>query len=241
MARSYGKILATLTTDDEFNDLAGDEQTLYFRLLGHPTLSLIGKLDYRPHHWCRYARNWTRETVEHLVVALADRRYVAVDYATEELLIRTLTKHDGIPVGNAKLRKGLWAAWGSIASPELRSVAVANLPHEVFAFNDAPDAVQKIRRAMAMEPPSDHLSERVPDYLIEQGTGWVPHSPVSFHQPLATSAAPESHAGSERGCGQPVEDVQKFSGFAVSGFNHANEADAVALNGSHNDTSRECQ
>ena len=54
------------------------------------------------------------------MIELEVRRYVAVDRDTEELVIRTLMKHDGIPTSNAKLRKGLWAAWSSVASPELR-------------------------------------------------------------------------------------------------------------------------
>lgn len=195
MARSYGKVHASLVTDDEFNDLCGDEGYLYFRLCGHPKLSLVGCIDYRPHHWAKYARNWDREFVEALVVELEVRRYFAVDRDTEELLIRTLTKHDGIPIGNVKLRKGLWAQWSSIASPDLRRVAVRNMPEALFDYDDAPEAAVKIRRSLQLDPLSDHL----PDYLMrdvsDNGIGHLPDSPASYHLPLDTST---TAAGSDR-------------------------------------------
>lgn len=202
MARSYGKILASLVTDDEFNDLSGDEQALYFRLLGHPTLSLVGLLDYRPHHWAAYSRGWDRNAVEALVCALEARQYVAVDRDTEELLIRTLTRHDGIPFANPKLRKGLWAQWAAIASPVLRRVAVENMPNELLNAGDVPEAALRIARSKGQE----HPTESLPDYLIPSGTGWVPDSPASYRLPPVTSAAvAQSEPGSGWANPQAVE------------------------------------
>lgn len=211
MARSYGKILASLVTDDEFNDLSGDEQALYFRLLGHPALSLVGKLDYRPNHWCRYGRNWTRDTVEALVFELTGRHYLALDLETEEVLIRSLTRHDGIPIGNPKLRKGLWGAWGAVASTELRRIAVANMPNELFNQDDVPANALRIRRSIGEE----HRIEPLPDYLIPQGTGWCPDSPPSIHHPPVTTAVAESDPDSGRADPQVVKNSlsQAWSSF----------------------------
>lgn len=154
MARSYGKILASLVTDDDFNSLPADAQALYFRLLGHPKLTLVGSLDYRPAHLLRLASSWeTTADVEAVVECLEEQLYIVVDRATEELLVRTLMLHDGIPTKNERLRKGLWAAWHGLASAELRQVAVEHMPPDLFLHGDAPDAAVRMRWSEPVEHP----------------------------------------------------------------------------------------
>ena len=185
MARSYGKILASLASDAEFNSLPVDAGYLYLRLLGQPTLTLVGSLRYWPAKWSAYAAEWTRETVEEAVAVLEERAYLLVDRDTEEVLIRTLTRHDGIPTGNPKLRKGLWATWHDLGSIDLRRAAVLNMPPELFLYPDAPDAAVQMRWS--------GQSDSVTDSPIGSPIGSVSDSPVSNLYPPA--AVPGSVPG----------------------------------------------
>lgn len=178
MARSYGKILASAASDDALNSLPSDAGHLYWRLVGQPKLSLVGSVDYRPAKWVSYASDWTRERVEAAVVVLEERGYVLVDRDTEELLIRSLTRHDGIPVANTKLRKGLWAAWHNLASHTLRKVAVENMPPELFLHPDAPDLAVQMRWSGQTDSPTD--------YPIGNPNDSVSDSPVSCLLPPST-------------------------------------------------------
>lgn len=205
MARSFGKLLASTWTDEDFNSLKRTEQWLYMRLLGNPKLSLVGVIDYRPGHWVRLADGVDRATVEAAVEGLEARRYVIVDRDTEELLIRTLTRHDGISTANYKLRKGLWASWAVIASPSLRRAAVENMPAELFD-EYAPDAAVRLRWSEAQEPsmhpPSEPSIEPAMRPSMDSGT--EPSLPPS-------SFPPPSVAGSDEPSDwrMPPEEIEK--------------------------------
>lgn len=140
-------MLATTWVDPEFTALAPMEQWTYFMLLSQPRLTLVGSLDYRPHHWAEHAAGLTRAAVEASVGLLEDALYVVVDRCTEELLIRSMTRHDGLRTGNPKLMAGLWNAWAGVASRRLREVAVVNMPPDLFGQPSTPEAAEKIRRS----------------------------------------------------------------------------------------------
>jgi hypothetical protein len=157
MARSFGKILASLTVDDDFNRLPLDAAYLYLRLLGVPSMTLAGALEYRPAKWTRFSPDWTRDTVEEAVTVLVACGYVAVDHNTEELLVRTFIRHDGIATANSNLRKGLWKAWLDLASADLRRIAVENMPGDLFLDTEvpAPQAAVDMRWSEPTEPSSE--------------------------------------------------------------------------------------
>lgn len=158
MARTFGKLLSSVWLDPDWLTLTRDEQWLYQALLSQPGLSLVGALDYRPRRLAMLNEATTATDIEVFVAGLEDRNYVAVDYDTEELLIRTFTRHDGIAAANKNLRKGMWKAWTEVASPRLRHVAVVNMPPELFAEDEdvpAPDAAVLLRRSPLQERASE--------------------------------------------------------------------------------------
>jgi hypothetical protein len=146
MARSHGKILVDVWLGD-FTCLNVREQWTYFMLLSQPKLTLVGSLDYRPNHWSQHANDIDTGDVDDSVRLLEATGYVVVDRTTEELLIRSMTKHDGLRTGNPKLLQGLWTAWKGIASRSLREVAVVNMPASLFGHECTPEAAEEIRRS----------------------------------------------------------------------------------------------
>lgn len=140
MARSHAKVLCSIWQDPSWCALKPREQWAFTMLLSQPKLSLVGCLDYMPGRWVKYAAGLTEEQVVGMFDGLERAGYVCVDHDTFEILVRTFTVHDGIPIANERLRKGLWGAYAQVGSPLLRKVAVDNMPDEFFDFDVPPEA-----------------------------------------------------------------------------------------------------
>lgn len=190
MARSHAKILCKVWQDPEWCALKPREQWAFTLLLSQPRLNLVGVLDYMPARWVAYGDGLTVEYIELCIAALEQARYVLVDPVTQELLIRTFTRHDGIPIANERLRKGLWGAYEQVGSATLRKVAVDNMPDSFFDF-DVPDEAEHFRRSEPME----WVIERPMEQAQEQGVD-SPEAldlpPLTCHLSPAANAQPDT-------------------------------------------------
>ena len=135
MARTYAKVLVTIWADDDFRTLTDGAQALYLRLLTSPTLNLAGVADWRPKRLAPFTKDMTADVVEHYATELAHKRYIVVDEDTEEVLIRSFVKHDGV-MKNAKVAAGFAKEYAGTASRTIRGVIV----HELTRLrNDSPE------------------------------------------------------------------------------------------------------
>lgn len=218
MARSYGKILGSLYVDDVFNALPVDAAYLYLRLLGVPSMTLVGSLEHRPAKWTRLSPGWDREAVEGFVEVLEAGGYVAVDRSTEELLVRTFVRHDGVATANSNLRKGMWKAWLDLASPELRRIAVLNMPGDLFLDTQVPAPQAAVD--MRWSEPEERASE--PPFGPSFRRGSEPLETDNGH--LETSAGVDSRLPDETikagKLGIDVARSQFRNGSPVEVFNH---------------------
>lgn len=189
MARSHGKILVDIWLDMDFIALDPEAQRAFFMLLSQPKLTLVGSIDYRPHHWAELSAATTQDDVEAAVGRLEVARFVCVDRSTEELLVRSMTRHDGLRSGNPKLLKGLWSAWKSIASVGLRKVAVDNMPASLFDTPETPPSAEQMRRSARM------------DWPIGNPTDATIVPPSAIHRP------PSAVAQSVRQSSAPVDNL----------------------------------
>lgn len=96
MARGHGRILTSIWEDDDFLDLDEREQRLYLFLISQPNLNHAGLLDLTLRRWARKATGLTVAELEERIAALAKARFVVVDEGTEELLIRSFVRNDGV-------------------------------------------------------------------------------------------------------------------------------------------------
>jgi len=119
MARTYAQIKVAIWQDDDFRALPREAQHLYFLLLTSPKLNLAGVSDWRPNRIATLARFCTELQVLNAGELLADGGYILIDPRTEEVLVRTLIRHDGI-LRNPKTAAGMAAAWGSTYSQPIR-------------------------------------------------------------------------------------------------------------------------
>lgn len=155
MARHNAKILASIWSDPDFVACTAGAQRMFFLVLSQTKLTLVGGLDYRPAKWSQLASDTTREDVDKAVDELHAARFLVVDRDTEEVLVRTFTRHD-IPAGrmNINLLKGIWSAWQGLQSTNLRFAAVDNMPEHLWTdarLIPPPEAV-RLRRSRPLEP-----------------------------------------------------------------------------------------
>lgn len=132
MARTYARWkVDTWATDQDWRSLTVDEQWCYFMLCSQAKLSIAGVIDLKLSVWATYADGLTADALKGLVERLETLEMVVVDWDTEELAIRSFTRHDG-SFDNRNSGRGVWSAIGSIASPKLRQVVVENLPDKAW-------------------------------------------------------------------------------------------------------------
>lgn len=205
MARSFMKVYASIWGDPEFRRLSRNAQLLYILLGSQPRVTLAGSLDLMPARWSHLSDDTTTDDITGALDELASARFVIVDWATEEVVIRTLPRHelDNHRL-NVNLVKGLWAAWAAIISPTLRKVVVDNLPPSVWekAGASVPDEAQKMRRSPSLELPvrsagSDQRSE--PADRTSRSNDQI--EPISLLSPVALSPVsthPSPEAAAER-------------------------------------------
>lgn len=109
-----------------------------------------------------------------------------IDRETGELLVRSMTKHDGLRTNNPKLMKGLWGAWTGIASPMLRAIAVDNMPDALFEADGVPEAAKRLRRSRRMDCAIPNAIDGQP---IGQSNGQSFRPPPStIHHPTSADA-----------------------------------------------------
>lgn len=96
MPRSHGRIMAAIWNDADFLALPEGPQRLYLFLLSQPDLSHAGLVPMRVRRWAKKVAGATAETVRAYLADLEDARFVVADDDTEEVLIRTFVRNDGV-------------------------------------------------------------------------------------------------------------------------------------------------
>jgi hypothetical protein len=96
MARGHGRILTSIWEDEDFLALGEPEQRLYLFLISQPNLNHAGLLDLTLRRWARKASGLTVAELENRIAELAKARFIVVDDGTEELLIRSFVRNDGV-------------------------------------------------------------------------------------------------------------------------------------------------
>ena len=126
MARDHSRIRLSIWTDPAFLALDRDAQRMYLVLVSQPRLSYCGVLDYVPARLARLAPDEDEASVDHAVKLLEADRFVVVDRSTQELLIRSFVRHDGL-LKTPNVTKAMVSARALVMSEQLRDVIDAEL------------------------------------------------------------------------------------------------------------------
>jgi|GEM_PF-1835647 len=120
MARDRASIRIDMWADDGWRELTMGAQHLYMELLSHPTLTYCGVADWRPGKLAAATRGLTAGDIVAAGAELAESYFIGVDEETEEVLVRSYVKHDGL-MKQPKLVVTMALAFANIASAKLRA------------------------------------------------------------------------------------------------------------------------
>lgn len=97
MARTHARIKVEIwDVGSDFRELSVDAQWAYEMLVSQQGISMCGTLHFAPKKWAKLAAGLTPGRVEDAIRELEDGWYVYVDRETDELLVRTMVKHDRV-------------------------------------------------------------------------------------------------------------------------------------------------
>lgn len=201
MARTHGRIMAAIWNDQDFLALEVGPQRLYMFLLSQPDLSHAGLVPMRVRRWAKKVAGCTLAELVADLKTLEAARFVVTDDETEEVLVRTFVRNDGVykqPKVMLRLREDA----KQIESKALRAAFRAELERlPLDELSDRPGGVhsdQPSTRSSVVAVvntlredfsdveinPSEGVSERVSDTpRVRAG---------AFHQPPTTIPQPPS-------------------------------------------------
>jgi hypothetical protein len=93
-ARQFGKLLKANWAKDAWTNLSADAQWLYAYLVSQPTTDTAGVFPIRTTKWAKGAPDMTEARVKAAARQLADTGWIAVDFHTEEGLLRNHIRDD---------------------------------------------------------------------------------------------------------------------------------------------------
>lgn len=173
MARGHGRILTSIWEDSDFLALEEREQRFYLFLISQPNLNHAGLLDLTLRRWARKASGLTVAELEQRIECLEKARFIVVDDDTEELLIRSFVRNDGVwrmpkvmgamvsgalEITSRKLQAAMLAEMDRIPLEEL-----SDAPAKLRNGGDGPSIreqvsthVETLRRAFGAPDPDPH-------------------------------------------------------------------------------------
>jgi hypothetical protein len=214
MARSFGRVLATIWDDPDFVELSLNAQRMYVFLLSQSDLEHSGLIPLRERRWAKACKESTADQVTADLKELAAARFALVDEDTEELLVRSLIRRDDV-WKQPNVFKAAAASALAAKSPQIKAALYAEI--ERLDLTCANEDSQGVRYGLLqnLEPFAEgsgtngegfaggtHLDHGMGNgYCSNQGA-----SPSPFPDPLSVAPA----AGAADGDAPLREDVERL-------------------------------
>lgn len=156
MAREYAKVLVRLWADDVWRSLSFGAQSLYMAVLTHPSMSYAGVIDWRPPRLRKIAADWDAQSFAVAADELERNLFIVVDEDTEEALVRSFVRNDGL-LKVPNMAVAMVKAYGEVSSTDIRGVLV----HELHRLHgESPDWAGWAKALPLLNNPSVNPSER---------------------------------------------------------------------------------
>jgi hypothetical protein len=223
MARDFANLRVDIWGDDDWRELSTGAQWLYELLLTHPTLNTAGVADWRPAKLSGLAKDATVASIRAAADELAREFFVVVDDETEEILVRSYLRHDGV-LKRPNVSIAMTKAFASVASAELRGVIVHELKRLADEHPEWPAwgviGVQSMLKRRSVDPKRDRSEERSEKGShngsvkgSENGSGngqpngsdFYPSLPQPQQQPTTSTSSKEDKAPTKRGTRLPAD------------------------------------
>jgi len=205
MARTHARLKLAMWADEDFRDLPGESQWLYMLLMTSSGLSYAGVADWRPARIAPMAVDVSPARVESAAVELEQNHYIVVDRDTEEVLVRSFIRNDGL-MEQPNVAAAMATAYGAIASRTLQAVIVHELKR---LYKDEPTLkawtrtdVKGLLKKRAMTP--DQALEVLPPNMAGFPSDWGHTEPSS--NPSGNPSPDPSGTDKQKGSANPSTD-----------------------------------
>ena len=119
MAREYARYLTCTHRDDDWHQLSSIHHDAYMALASSADISWCGVVPYVPARYAGFSTDLsTDKRVEKAWRDLADRRYLVIDRAQGEWLVRTFIRHDNL-LAKPNLTKAMLTAYRNVRSERI--------------------------------------------------------------------------------------------------------------------------
>lgn len=150
MARDRANLRIDLWADEDWRKLSMGGQHLYMLILSHSTLNYAGVADWRPGRLAALTAGRTTEDIRRDAQELSEACFIYTDEQTEEVLVRSFLRHDGV-IKHPRLHVSMAKDYAGISSDAIRAYVAFELQRlhaenpEMALWNDA--RVQTILKA----------------------------------------------------------------------------------------------
>lgn len=205
MARDRANVRIEIWTDDDWRALSMRAQWLYLLLLTHGSLTYAGVADWREGRLAALAVGVTRADVEAAGAELEERHFIVTDAETEEVLIRSFLRHDGVMV-RPNVAVAMAKSFAAVGSDRLRAVIVHELKrlrdeHPEWPAWEKPTVMQLLsRRSLDVRAEgSGNGSSNPSDNRFAEGSGNLPVDlPPTTATATSTATATPPNGGGPR-------------------------------------------
>lgn len=207
MSADFRKINLAMQSDPDFRLLPPPAQHLYYVLWCHPELSYCGVVDWRPGRLGALAHGWGRDAVEEAAACLESRHFIVTDAETEECLIRSWVRFDGL-LKQPRMAVSFANAFHATASNTIRGVIV----HEATKLKErepdlsgwGKDQVREVLTFPSVDPkvratPKDPFGDGFGDGFTPSLAQIDPKVSLSVSVPPTTATATATKQTAERG------------------------------------------
>lgn len=119
MARDHARVKTRIWDDPDWLALRASEQHLYFALMSNRGLSRCGVITYIPSRFEHLAADMTVARFKVAVKGLMAARFLVLDERTQELLLRSYVRHDGV-LDRVNMGKATGTAFEAVVSDAIR-------------------------------------------------------------------------------------------------------------------------
>lgn len=126
MPRDHARMKVSIWDQEDFRSLDDVAQNMYHKLCEQRRLSYCGVLDYIPGRLAVLTRGSNEAKVKTAIKQLERARFVVVDNATHEILVRTYVRHDGV-FDRANMGKAVARALEQVVSAKIRDAVLTEL------------------------------------------------------------------------------------------------------------------
>lgn len=133
MAREHAQVRIDMWNDDDFRKLSRAAQLLYIQLLTSATLNYAGVADWRPRRIAPLSGDGSPDEVVTAAEELRAGLFIVTDDDTEEVMIRSFLKHDGL-LQKPNVTKAMLTAFSQVSSSVIRGVIVHEMKRLASRF-----------------------------------------------------------------------------------------------------------